>query len=198
MGKSKDGVYLSLEADGGVSLRLDKEPRGFDTEEPLDMTFSVGGWFSPTRRYAVALAYRSMGLGGARSAASDEDIAVQRDLGTLWLGGRAYPVLGDQLGIFVQLELGGTGNARRRTGQPKACRLRVRPRKVPPWWSARAQAPMWVLDGSVSFIAVVDGAAHRLGHDVVDGCAPGSGSVVNMTAQVGFGYRIDLSGEPTG
>jgi hypothetical protein len=55
-----------------------------------------------------------------------------------------------------------------------------------------------VLDNVISFIALVDATAHWLSHNVVDECAPGSGSVANATAEVGFVYHIDLSGEPAG
>lgn len=195
---SHDSVHLSLEANGGVSLRLDKEPRGFDTEEPLDMTFGVGVWFSPARRYALALAYRNMGLGGARSATNDDDIAVQRDLDMLWLGGRAYPILGEQLGLFLQLEIGGTWQRMAAHGTAQGVRFSCTASEGPALMLGGGVGVDVILDNALSFVAVVDGAAHRLGKDVVDDCAPGSGSVMNMTAQVGFMYRINLGGEPAG
>ena len=55
-----------------------------------------------------------------------------------------------------------------------------------------------VLDNVISFIALVDATAHWLSHNVVDECAPGSGSVANATAEVGFVYDVDVSSEPAG
>ncbi|MBN1611213.1 MAG: hypothetical protein JW940_31565 [Polyangiaceae bacterium] len=193
-----NGVHLSLEADGGVSLRLDKEPRGFDTEEPLDLTFGAGVWLSPTRRYALAVAYRSMGLGGARSAQGSEDVSVQRDLDTLWLGGRVYPVLGTQLGLFLQLEVGGTWQRMATHGTEEGLPFSCTAREGPRLMLGGGAGVDVILDDAISFIAVVDATAHRLSHDVVDECAPGSGAVANATGQVGFVYHIDLGGEPAG
>jgi hypothetical protein len=51
------------------------------------------------------------------------------------------------------------------------------------------------MERNLAFLAQVEASGHRLTSDPLDGCAPGSGSVTGVGAQVGFMYRFDLGDE---
>ncbi len=50
------------------------------------------------------------------------------------------------------------------------------------------------IDRHFALITEIDGGAHRLTSQPLDGCAPGSGSVTTIGAHLGFAYRFDLDG----
>lgn len=121
------------------------------------------------------------------------------DLDALWLRGRAYPWRTDSVGLFVGLGLGASWQHVEGTGTRDSGGF-VRPPE--PFSCSGSDGPGFALGGglgldvemspSFAFITGLNAAAHRQTGDVVESCAPGSGSITSLGAQIGFTYRLDL------
>jgi hypothetical protein len=195
---------LGLEAKAGLGARLGGDSSGIGDEEPVDATFGAGLWLSPERLWSLGLAYQRLGLGGGRSLPSEGSVSVQREVDTAWLGGRAYPWRSDELGIYVTLALGLSWQQVAASGSRAKGTGNVLPPE--PFACSASDGPGFALGGgvgldvemaeSLAFLAQLDGTAHRLTSEPIGGCAPGSGSVTGVAAQIGFSYRFDLDDEP--
>lgn len=191
---------LGFELAGGVLGRLGgSSDFDLNREESGGFVFGPSVWLAPSRLWSVGLAYERTGLGVDRSAPGENSVDVKRDLDALWLRGRAYPWRTDSVGLFVGLGLGASWQHVRGTGTRDSGDF-VRPPE--PFSCSGSDGPGFALGGglgldvemspSFAFITGLNAAAHRQTGDVVEGCAPGSGSITSLGAQLGFTYRLDL------
>ncbi len=189
---------LGIELEAGPNFRLDS-PDNFTRNAPVGLEYGLGGWFAPSRVLSVGLAVQQIGLGSGRTAPQSANYDVERSLTALWLGGRAYPLRSDTIGLFVQLQVGMSWQHVRASGTqtydfstPKAYDCSA---SQGPGFGLGGGVGMDVdLDRHLAFIAQADLTAHRLSSDAVDldGCAPGAGSETNLGARIGFMYRFDM------
>ena len=192
---------FGIEIDAGTNARLDGATPGYSNHEAVDLTYGGGLWLAPSRLYALGLSFQRAGIGSETSPPTGNSVAVTRDLNTLWLGGRVYPLRGDTAGLYIRLNLGASwqhvnASGTTITGQYVAT--------AKPFACSASQGPGFAIGGGVggdidldshlAFIADAGFGAHRLSGDAVGGCAPGSGSVTNLAARIGFMYRFDLGG----
>lgn len=196
---------LALELDIGAGTRLGGSG-DFDLnrDQSGGVTFGPSLWLSLSRLWSAGLAYERSMLGGDRSNAGANTIDVTRALDAVWLRGRAYPWRTNDFGLYVGLGLGASWQRVRSTGT-RASDDFVRPSA--PYSCSATDGPGFALGGglgldldmsrSVAFVTGVDAAAHRQTGDVVDGCAPGSGSITSIGARIGFAYRFDLDQAPS-
>jgi hypothetical protein len=192
---------FGLELDAGFAGRLgDNSDFDLGREESSGLVIGPSVWLAPSRLWSIGLAYERSALGVDRSASgSANSIDVRRDLDALWLRGRAYPWRTDSVGVYVGLGLGASWQHVRGTGTLDSGSF-VRPAE--PYSCSGSDGPGFALGGgvgldvdlsrSIAFITGFDAAAHRQTGGVVEGCAPGSGSITSLGARLGFAYRFDL------
>jgi hypothetical protein len=198
-------MTLGIEGSGGLHGRLSGNTDGYQNNEPFDMTFALQGWFAPNRLDSVGLGYQRTGLGGASTGPLQSSLSVEYDVNTIWAAGRAYPMRSDDLGLFVQLELGASWQ------QLSANGTRVTNEFTTPavtFACSETDGPGLALGGGVgldididrhlAFTALLDATGHRLTGDIVNGCAPGVGTVTGVAARIGFMYRFELEPSTTG
>lgn len=191
---------LGLELAAGIAGRLGGSS-DFDLsrDESGGLVFGPSVWLAPSRLWSVGIAYERSGLGVDRSAGGENSVDVKRDLDALWLRGRAYPWRTDAIGLFVGLGLGVSWQHVQATGTRDTGEF-VRPAR--PYSCSESSGPGFALGGGVgldvdlsrevAFVTGIDAAAHRHTGDMVEGCAPGSGSITSLGARLGFAYRFDL------
>jgi hypothetical protein len=195
---------LGLQLGAGLDRRLGGDASGISDDEPVDLTFGAGVWFAPNRLWSLGLGYQRLGLGGGRTPARENSVSVQRDIDTVWAGGRAYPVRSDAIGLYVALALGASWQRASASGSRSGAISGV---SAPEAFSCSASdGPGFALGGGVgvdvdidrnlAFLVQIDGTGHRLTSETLDGCVAGSGSVTAIGAQLGFMYRFDLDAEP--
>jgi hypothetical protein len=183
----------------GMNGRL-SDAEGFrDDDEHTGMTFGLGGWFAPNRTYSLGLTYQRTTLGAAQSAGGVDSLTARYDMNTFWFGGRAYPLRNDTVGLYVLLELGASWQEVS-AGGTRPTSVFTSPAES--FACSEADSPGLALGGGLgldvdierrlAFLVQADLSGHRLSSEVVDGCAPGIGSVTNVGARVGFLYRFDL------
>jgi hypothetical protein len=191
---------LGPQISAGLSTRLGGDTSGIPDDEPVDLTYGLGVWFAPVRLWSVGLSYQRLGLGGGETSAGNGGIAVQREVNTFWAGGRAYPLRSDTIGMYVALALGASWQEVSANGSRESPTGGVNP---PESFSCSASdGPGFALgaaigldvdmERNIAFLAQLDASGHRLTSDPIGGCAPGSGSVTGVGAQIGFMYRFDL------
>lgn len=195
---------LGIEVDAGTSARLDSAPPGSSSHESVNLTYGGGVWFAPARLYSLGLSFQHAGIGSDTSSPIGNTVSVARDLNTLWLGGRAYPLRNDKIGLYIQLNLGATWQHLDASGTVLTNQQMVA--TVHPFECSASQGPGFAIGGGVggdidlnshlAFLANAGLSAHRLSSNPSDlgGCAPGSGSVAEFGARIGFMYRFDLDG----
>ena len=191
---------LGIQIGAGLGARFGGDNSGITEEEPVDLSYGAGLWFAPDRLWSLGLSYQHLGLGGGETEGGEGSISVQRDVNTVWLGGRAYPLRSDTMGLYVGLALGASWQRVSATGSRAGSAGGVTPPE--PFSCSGGDGPGFALGGAVgldvdmsrhvAFLAQVEGTGHRLTSDVIEGCAPGSGSVTGIGAQIGFMYRFDL------
>ena len=194
---------FGIELDAGTNARLDGASPGFNNHEAADITFGGGLWFAPARLYSLGLSFQRAGIGSETSSPVGSSVAVTRDLNTLWIGGRAYPLRNDKVGLYIALNLGASWQHVDATGATVTQQYTT---PAQPFACSATQGPGFAIGGGVgadvdldrhlAFLVGADISAHRLSSDPADlgGCAPGSGSVTNLAARIGFMYRFDLGG----
>jgi hypothetical protein len=199
-------MSLGLELDGGVNARLGSTDSGLDDDETVGLSYGLGLWFAPSRLLSIGVSYERIGLGSERTPASvDSSLRIDRDLDSLWLTGRAYPVRSDELGVFLALQIGMGWQHMNAHGTVPSGQPSVTPAGL---YSCNAGAgPDMALGGglgldvdierNLGFITEVGVTGHRLTSDTVEQCAPGPGSTTSFGAGVGFQYRFDLDPAPT-
>ncbi|MEB2312162.1 MAG: hypothetical protein OZ921_04090 [Sorangiineae bacterium] len=191
---------FGVELQGGTSLRLGS-PDAYTNDAPVGFAYRLGGWYAPSRVFSLGLALGHAGLGSARTAPVGSSYEVARSMTALWLGGRAYPLRSDTIGLFVQLEVGLAFQHVRGTGATVANDGFAVAR---PYACSASQGPGFGLGGGVgvdvdldrhlAFVAQADLTAARLASDPadLDGCAVGAGATSALGARIGFAYRFDL------
>jgi len=193
-------MTLGFELDVGFGARLGgSSDFDLDRDESSGLVFGPSVWLAPSRLWSVGLGYERTGLGVDRSAPGENSVDVRRNLDAVWLRGRAYPWRTDDLGLFVGLGLGASWQHVEAAGTRDSGEF-VRP--AAPYSCSASDGPGFAIGGgvgldvdltrSLAFVTGVDAAAHRHTGSVVEGCAPGSGSVTSMGARLGFMYRLDL------
>ncbi len=192
---------LGLQLSAGLMARIGSETT-LPNDEPVDLAYGAGAWFAPTRLWSVGLAFQRVGLGGGETDSPRHSLAVQRDVNTLWLGGRAYPWRSDELGVYVGLALGASWQEVSANGARERSPGTMGP--IEPFACSASDGPGFALSGAVgldaemgrgfAFLAEATAAGHRLTSEPIGACAPGSGSVTGVGAQIGFMYRFDLRG----
>ena len=137
------------------------------------------------------------GLGGERTAAVEPGYSAQRDLDTLWLSGRYYFARGEVLRWFAALAAGPSLQHVRASGTREGDFLR------PPTVFICSESDFGVsasasggldlqVDRHLAFVVSGGVGGHLLSEASLDGCAPGAGDLVNLSASVGFAYRFGL------
>ena len=198
-------MTLGIEVNAGFNAQLGDTNNTLDREEPVDATYGVGVWFSPQRIFSVGLSYQRIGLGGEETPPNvGSSLSIQRDVDSLWLGGRAYPYRSDDWGIYIGLQLGLSWQSLTANGTRSSDVQAVTPDPI--FACEASDGPSFALGGSAgidvqmsrsaSFIAQFDGNGHRLTSDQLDNScpAPGAGSRTNLGGRLGFIYRFDLGG----
>ncbi len=195
---------LGVEVDAGTNARLDGTPAGYSQHESVSLAYGAGVWFAPERLYSLGLSFARTGIGSESSSPIGNSVSVSRDLNTLWVGGRAYPLRNDKIGLYIQLNLGASWQHLQASGTTVTSNQMVA--TAHPFECSATQGPGFAIGGGVgadvdldnhfAFLANAGFSAHRLSNNASDlgGCAPGSGSVTNLAAQIGFMYRFDLGG----
>jgi hypothetical protein len=195
---------LGLQLSAGIDRRLGDDTTGISDAEPVDLTFGAGLWFAPDRLWSLGLGYQRLGLGGSVTPAREDSLSVQRDIDTIWAGGRAYPLRSDAIGLYIALALGASWQRAQASGSRSGAVPGVSPPET--FACSASDGPGFALGGGVgidvdidrrlAFLAQVDGTGHRLTSETLDGCVAGSGSVTAVGAQLGFMYRFDLDDGP--
>ncbi len=198
-------MTLGIELNFGFNAQLGDTDNTLTREESVDATYGLGVWVSPQRLYSLGLSYQRIGLGGEESPPTvGNSISIQRDVHSLWLGGRAYPHRTDDWGIFLALQVGMSWQTLDANGTLPAEVAGVT--RDPIFACDASDGPGFALGGALGvdvdmgrnagFIAQLDANGHQLSSDPLDRCAPGSGSATNLGARLGFVYRFDLGDEP--
>ena len=188
---------LAPEVRAGIKGRFGSSS-GIDGAELAGLSYGLGAWLSPTRLYSLGLAWERGGLGSEHTGPSDNSLRVERSSDTLWLGGRAYPLRSDHLGLFVALRLGATwqhldaSGTRAGDGFGPGAVFSCSASDGPGFALGGGVGLTLDIDRQLAFVTEVEGSAHRLTSEVLDGCALGAGSVTAVGAHLGFAYRFDL------
>jgi hypothetical protein len=195
-------MTLGIEADVGINGRLGSGNEGFDTEDPAGVAYALGAWFAPDRVYSVGLAYQRTGLGSGQTEPVAPSVTAQYDLNTIWLGGRAYPLRNDHVGMFLQIMVGGSWQEVRASGTRATAEF-VTPAET--FSCSVSDGPGLSLSGGIgldvdidrhlAFVASAEGGGHQQSGELVDGCTLGVGSVTTVLGRIGFMYRFDLDSE---
>jgi hypothetical protein len=196
-------MTLGVELDGGFGARLGSATDdGYESSERAGILFGPGVWFAPSRLWSAGLSYQRSRVGSDRTDPIDGSLFIRRDLDALWLSGRAYPWRTDALGLFIGLGLGMSWQHLSADGTRPSGDL-VRPERA--FSCSSSEGPGVALGGNfgldvdvtpnLAFLSQLGAAAHRHTSDTVAGCAPGSGSITTVSAQIGFAYRFDLDGK---
>jgi opacity protein-like surface antigen len=191
---------LGIQLGAGLNARLGGDTSGIPEEEPVGLAYGLGVWFAPARVWSIGLSYQRTGLGAGETSGGETSVAVQRDLDTFWLGGRAYPLRSDTIGLYVALALGASWQSLSASGSRSSGVGGVNPPE--PFACNASDGPGFALGGGVgvdvdmtrhvAFLAEVGGSGHQLTSDPIENCASGSGSVTGIGATIGFMYRFDL------
>ncbi len=196
-----DPTTLGFQLGTGVVARLGG---GLDPEfaehERVDLAYGVGAWFAPSRLFSLGLRYERVGEGGERTKTGAATLRVQRDLDALMLGARVYPIRGDAWGMYMHLGLGLSNQHLDANGARPATTFGPGPTFAcsasdGPGLSLSSGAGLDI-DVARRFAFLAEGhiSAYRHGGEVLDACAPGSGSITNIGANLGFMYRFELAG----
>ena len=193
---------LGIEANVGVNGRLGSGNEGFDTEDPAGVAYALGAWFAPNRVYSVGLAYQRTGLGSGQTEPVAPSVTAQYDLNTIWLGGRAYPLRNDHVGMFLQIMVGGSWQEVRASGTRATAEFGT---PAETFSCSVSDGPGLSLSGGIgldvdidrhlAFVASAEGGGHQQSGELVDGCTLGVGSVATVLGRIGFMYRFDLDSE---
>lgn len=171
---------------------------GFADHERVDLAYGFGAWFAPSDLLALGLRYERIGQGGEESRTGAATLRVQRDMDAFWLGARVYAAHLERLGLYMGLGVGLSvqslsANGARPSqsfgpGATFACTA-----SDGPGLSLNGAGGLDVqMDGHLAFIAEGAVSAFRHSGDRIDGCAPGSGSVTNVSAMIGLLYRFEI------
>jgi len=196
---------LGIEADVGMNGRLGSGNEGFDTEDPAGIAYALGAWLAPDRVYSVGLAYQRTGLGSGQTEPVAPSVTAQYDLNTIWLGGRAYPLRNDHVGMFLQIMVGGSWQDIHASGTRATAEFGT---PAETFSCSVSDGPGLSLSGGIgvdvdidsrlAFVASAEGGGHQQSGELVDGCTLGVGSVTTVSGRIGFMYRFDLDGESAG
>jgi len=192
-------MTIAPELFAGLNARLGGASEGFRNEDSAGMTFGLGGWFAPARLWSIGLKYQRTVLGAGETPPGDDSVSAHYNLNTIWLGGRAYPLRNDKVGLFVALQLGASwqdvsANGTRATGAftTPAASFSCSGSDGPGLALGGGLGVDVDIDRNFAFIAQLEASGHQLTSDPVDGCVAGSGSATNLGTTVGFQYRFDL------
>lgn len=171
----------------------------FKNEEHLDTAFQLGGYFALTPVWAFGLEFERAGLGRGTTTAGLNSVSVEYDATSLWLGGRVFPYRTERTEVFLGLRVGvgwqsldanGTREQWPTTASPTTFSCSVT--DAPSLGLGAYLGGAYRLGQNLSLVARVDGTARRTSGDVIDGCAPGAGSIVGLNVGGGLFYAFDL------
>ncbi len=197
--RKRQPATLGFQLSSGVVARvgggLDPE---FAEHERVDLAYGFGAWFAPSDLLALGLRYERIGQGGEESRTGAATLRVQRDMDAFWLGARVYAARLERLGLYMGLGVGLSvqslsANGARPSqsfgpGATFACSA-----SDGPGLSLNGAGGLDLqMDGHLAFIAEGAVSAFRHSGDRIDGCAPGSGSVTNVSAMIGLLYRFEI------
>ena len=163
------------------------------------VSFGVSAYVSPSPRYAFGLAFEHAGLGSERAEGDFGSVDLTRDLNLLWAGLRVSLLHTERvsLGLLIGPGLSWQGVSANGLLTPGIGAL-------PSGYACAAGDTVNLglraglgariaLGSGVSFLADASVDNVRLASDVLDGCAPGAGTVTLIGARVGFGYQFDVT-----
>lgn len=162
-------------------------------------SYGVSAYVEPSRRYSLGLGFEHAGLGREQAAGDFGSAEITRDVTVLWGGLRVHFVQTEAVTLSVLL---GPGLAWQ--GVSANGLLTPGIGKLPTTFSCSAGDSVNValraglgariaLGSGFSLLADASFDNVRLGSEVIDGCAPGAGTVSLIGARVGFGYQLDVT-----
>jgi hypothetical protein len=191
---------LGIQIDAGYGRRLG-DSNGYDLtqSESGGLVFGPSVWLSPARTWSIGLGFQRSSLGNDHGESGQTTVDIERRLDLFWLGGRAFPFRTDSFGVYLMLGLGAGWQHVNVSGTQETQSF-VRPATA--YVCSASSGPGFALGGGVGvyadidrnfgFVTQLDTFAHRQTSDVIEDCAPGSGSVTTLGARIGFEYRFDL------
>lgn len=193
-----DPVKIDLGLHLGGVHRLGDAP-AFAITDRAGVSFGASAFVAPSRRFSFGLAFEHAGLGGEKSEGDGGSLTFTRDVNVLWAGLRAYVINTDavQLGFLIGPGIAWQGVRADGLVTPG---IGVLPSVYSCAGSDSANIALRAGIGAriafgsgFSFLADASFDSLRLSSDVVDGCAPGAGTVSLIGARAGFGYTFDVT-----
>lgn len=170
----------------------------FAEHERVDLAYGFGAWFAPNELLALGLRIERIGQGGEESKTGAATLRVQRDIDALWLGARVYAARMERLGLYMGLGVGlsaqrlSANGARPSQNFGPGSTFTCRASDGPGLSLSGGGGTDLQMDDHLAFIAEGAVSAFRHSGDRLDGCAPGSGSVTNVSAMIGLLYRFEV------
>ena len=198
-GEVDEEMRLDLAAHLGVAVRLD-DPPWLEADTRAGLLFGLGLDLAVIPALSIGVRYEHVDLGDERSGAvSDGSISVSRDVNSLWLQLRAFPLQSEDVGGFITIGGGLMWQSADATG------VAWRPEQPgisesftcegSDSASLGLRAALGVDARIVDELRMIASAGmdhYQLSDEPLDSCAPGGGSAIMFGLRVGLAYGIDL------
>ncbi len=192
-----EGIDIDVSGHLGVGVRLD-DPPAYPLVRRAGLLFGVGVGAFLTDGVQLGLGYEHVDLGVERSPVSPWGaLELDRDLNSLWLELRLYPLQWESFGAFVEI---GTAMAWQSLGAAGLWWPSGDPGRGIPFscegcdsvaLGLRAAAGVDLkLAGGLRLLTAAGLDSYGLSDEPLDGCAPGAGSAGSFALRAGLGYRF--------
>jgi hypothetical protein len=109
---------FGLEPMIGLSGRLDSPSTGYQLDDKAAFFYGAGAFYSPDRKWSFGLSYQRGSLSSEKGEVNWSGVGdkITRNLQSVLVNVRAYPVRTDRVGMYVGLLLGGAVQTASATG----------------------------------------------------------------------------------
>jgi hypothetical protein len=181
----------------GLATRLSSSTE-YDEQSIWDLGAGAGFWYESADRYALGARYQFFGLGSGRSRQGVDSIDTRYDAHTLWAAGRLYPYRSPDLSLFVAARVGLVFVRQHASGvrtldftEPAGDPFLCSSTSTPNLGFAGGLGLSRDLSRQLALSFELGPSMLRGSSEVVNGCAPGLGSVVTVNANLGLAYFFD-------
>ncbi len=183
----------------GLGSRLDDAPL-YEVTDRQGLLFGLGLDLFFSRRVSVGLGYEHLDLGIENSGLTPTgQVALTRDLNSLWANLRLYAVRGETVGAFIRLGLGSVWQSADLTGSVWS---QVRPERQLSLGcegcdssnlALRADLGIDVaLSSGLRLLGALGLDSYRLSDELLEDCVPGAGTAAVFGLRTGFAYGAEL------
>ncbi len=196
-----DGHALGVEGTLRGGSRIGSTSFVTDSEERAGLGFDLAAWFRLAPEYTFGLAVKRMDLGSIAYTAGQGTINADYATTALELGGRAFPLHGDDGELFLGLRVGLAWQDVEATGLRPAVNLQP----SQPFSCSDVAGPGFALGAELGgslrltrsfwLTGSVGADGYHLTSDAVGDCVGGIGSVTAVSVGAGLLYAFDLGRE---